>query len=326
MNNFEDNEGKGINRRNFLLCSAGAAAVALTAGPLQNVFAAESVAGPASNDIVDQLIRGAIEMHVHGSPDVIPRKSSELRVARAYKAAGLDGIMFKCHVATTTSRAATVQEALGDFKVFGGIVLNKMVGGLNPAAVETELALGAKQVWLPTVSAENHVKFEKHNINKAVKLTDEKGLIRPELIDILDLIAKKDVILGTGHITSDECEKVVVLAKERGVKRILITHPEYVMPGMSIDVQKKLASKGVMFERCFYASNSFQKLMPEVIAKQIKAVGADVSIMASDFGQTFNDEPLVGFKRYIRAMLGFGISPKEIEMMISLNPKRMLGV
>lgn len=280
----------------------------------------------ASDDIVNELLRGAIDMHVHGSPDIIPRKMSDLGVVCSYQEAGLKAVIIKCHVTATTARTAIVQEVIDGFRVFGGIVLNKMVGGLNPIAVETELQLGAKEVWMPTVSSLSHIKSFNGKLSQAVTITDDNGVIRSEIYEILDLIASKDAILGTGHLTSDECEKIVSLARERGVKKIIITHPEYVCPNMSIEVQKKLARKGVLFERCFYASNSHQKLSPEIVAQHIKEVGADVSIMATDFGQDFNEEPLIGFRRYIRTMLNFGISPEKIEKMVKYNPAQIIGI
>ena len=318
-------QGKGYNRRDFLKYSAGAAAT-VALGSIPNIAKANSKPENFSNDIVDSLLQGAIEMHVHGAPDVVPRKMTDLGVVRSYKQAGLKGVLIKCHVTSTTSRVAIAREATGNFYAFGGLVLNKMVGGLNPVAVETELKLGAKQIWMPTISAANHIRFEKGKMSEAVTLTEDNGSIRDELYEIFDLIAAKDAILGTGHLSSDECETIVSIAKERGIKKILITHPEYVMPGMPVEVQKKLALKDVMFERCFYASNSFQKLPPEIIANQIKAVGADVSIIATDFGQAFNDEPLVGFKRYIRTMLNLSVSAKDIELMVKKNPSQLLGI
>jgi len=280
-------------------------------------------------EIVDSLLKDAIDMHVHSSPDVLPRKLSDLGAALAYKNAGLKGVLIKCHITPTTSRAGIVREAIGNFHVYGGLILNKMAGGLNPAAVDAELKLGAKEIWMPTISAENHIKMNNGDITQVVPLTDDKGIFRAELYEIFDLIAGKDAILGTGHLTSDECEKVVDAAQERGVKKILITHPEYEMPAMSIDVQKKLARKGVLFERCFYASNpdpQHYKLPLDVVAEQIRAVGAGVSVMATDFGQGFNEEPLVGFRRFIRMMLGLGISSDEIVWMVKKNPAALLGI
>ena len=282
-----------------------------------------------TEQFVNSLLKDAVDMHIHSSPDVTPRKMSDLEVVKSYMEAGLKCVLFKCHVTPTTARAALAGPATGNFKAFGGLVLNRMAGGLNPAAVDTELALGAKQIWMPTLSSELHIKINKGNPANAVSIKNGKGALRDELFEILDLIAAKDAILGTGHLTSDECEQVVELALKRGVKKILITHPEYEMPAMPVDVQKKLARKGVMFERCFFASNPVpgqNVVPPAVVAEQIRAVGAGVSIMASDFGQAFNEEPVKGFRRFITTMLGMGIPEGDIEVMIKKNPEKILGI
>ena len=282
-----------------------------------------------TEQLVNSLLEGAIDMHIHSSPDAAPRKMSDLEVAQAYKEAGLKGVLFKCHVTPTAARAALVGQAVGNFRTFGGLVLNRMAGGLNPAAVEAELSLGARQIWMPTLSSELHIRINKGDPAKAVSIKNEKGSVRNELFEILDLIAAKDAILGTGHLTSEECEQVVDLALKRGVKKILITHPEYEMPAMPVDVQKKLARRGVIFERCFFASNPVpgqQVVPPSVVAEQIRAVGAEVSIMASDFGQIFNEEPIKGFRRFIMKMLEMGITSGEIEVMIQKNPAKILGL
>ena len=45
-------------------------------------------------------------------------------------------------------------------KLYSGIVLNNVVGGFNPYAVEhTAAAMGGKIVWLPTLAAENHLRL-----------------------------------------------------------------------------------------------------------------------------------------------------------------------
>lgn len=162
----------------------------------------ESVAsGTATRDIVGDLLRGAIEMHVHGSPDIVPRKMSDIEILRAAKTAGIAGVMIKCHAMPTTARAILAQEAVGGVMGFGGIVLNKPMGGLNPLAVESELILGGKEVWLPTQSSENDIKFHNQVSLGTVSLFDGEGNFLPELHEIMELIAQKNVILGTGHIS-----------------------------------------------------------------------------------------------------------------------------
>lgn len=64
---------------------------------------------------------------------------------------------------------AVVRESITGLKVFGGIVLNRMAGGLNAAAVEAELALGAKEVWLPIISAVNHIRYHHGDLSQACR-------------------------------------------------------------------------------------------------------------------------------------------------------------
>ncbi len=277
------------------------------------------------NYMIDSIISGAIDMHVHSSPDVIPRKLSDIGVAKQAKQANLAGVMLKCHHGSTVARAKLTEESVPGIAVYGGMVLNKNVGGINPDAVETELAMGAKEVWMPTVSAVNHVQFMRQQLSKAVPITDEKGNLLPAVYEVLELVAKAGVILGTGHLSPEESHKLVVAAQAQGIKKILVTHPEWEVTAMPLAMQQDLAKRGVFFERCFYASNSQQNLPVEELVNQVKSVGPSSTILSSDFGQDFNEEPVVGFRRLIRVMLDNGIKPEEVEMMVKDNPRYLLN-
>lgn len=275
---------------------------------------------------IKQLIEGAIDMHLHGSPDITERKLSDIGLARAAREAHMAGIMLKSHYGLTAARATLVCECVPGINVFGGIVLNNMVGGFNPEAVETALQLGAKEVWMPTITAENHLRCSHQDISKAVKITDAYGKIIPEIYPILEMIAENDVILGTGHLSIEESLKIISLAKEKGVKKILVTHPEWEFTKMPVAIQKELASQGVYFERCYYAAHSSQQLPIGEVAEQIKQVGAETTVMSTDFGQIFNELPVTGIQHYVADMISCGIPASDIEVMIKNNPKYLLSV
>ena len=101
-------------------------------------------------------IAGAIDLHCHPYPDLFPRLADDFDIVRAARDAGMRAIMLKCHHESTVSRAYLVQRVVPGIRVYGGIVLNFYVGGLNPAAVEASLRLGGKEVWMPTVDAGYH--------------------------------------------------------------------------------------------------------------------------------------------------------------------------
>ena len=204
--------------------------------------------------IAASLLPGSIDFHIHGGPDVKARKLSEIEVARAAKSAGLKAVIIKNHVTPTTCRARLIQEMLGGYPVFGGLVLNKPAGGLNPAAVEMELKLGAKEIWLPTISSVAQVTKDKRSLDSAVPVTDEHGVFLPALIEVLDLVAKAGAILANQTSGGQEVEEVVGLARQRKVQKIVITHPENDPPFMPLDIQKRLAAPGIWFERTFVST------------------------------------------------------------------------
>jgi hypothetical protein len=274
--------------------------------------------------IAKSLLPGSIDFHIHGGPDVRPRKLTEFAVGQAAKQACMKAVIIKNHVTPTTLRARLISEML-DFPVFGGLVLNRPAGGLNPSAVEVELKLGAKEIWLPTISAVAQVQLNKGNLAKAVHVTDEHGNFPPALIEVMDLIAKAGAILGTSHLAPAEVEKVVCLARQRKVEKIVITHPENDPPMMPLDMQKRLALQGVFFERTFVSTLPPRNMTPEILAGHIKAVGADSTIMATDLGQAENEEPVEGFITFMKTMMALGIPADQIATMVQKNPAQVLG-
>ena len=97
-------------------------------------------------ELVD--VKGAVDLHVHSFPCVIPRLADDRQVVRAAAEKGMKAIMLKSHHESTVSRAYLLKDEFPDIKIFGGVVLNNFVGGVNPAAAEVALRLGAKEVWI----------------------------------------------------------------------------------------------------------------------------------------------------------------------------------
>ena len=96
--------------------------------------------------------------------------------------------------------------------------MNKVIGGINPVAVETALKLGAKVVWLPTASARNHIEKLNLDMKKCVEVVRD-GKVVPEMNDVFQLVKDHDAVLGTAHVSPEECFVVVEAARKAGVKR-----------------------------------------------------------------------------------------------------------
>ena len=287
------------------------------------------------------LLRGAVDLHIHAAPDIVPRLMNDLELARSAADAGMAAIVLKSHHMPTADRAQIAQGVVPGVKLFGGLALNvPCCGGLNPEAVKVALRMGARIVWLPTLSAANHIERTRERVtgnlgvmsqgfaSRPAPVLDDDGHVRPELQEILSLIAQSEAILATGHLSVPEINAVVDAAVAAGVRRILVNHPELWLIGMGVDEQRKLAAKGVMFERCIRSvtSKGAEPSSPQFIADQIKAVGVQSTVMATDYGQVDSPPPADGLLWYIERMLECGISPQDIDLMVRVNPKRLLGI
>jgi len=292
-------------------------------------------------NLAKDLLRGAIDLHIHAAPDIVPRLLDDLGLARAARDAGMAAIVVKSHHMLTADRAQIAQTVIPELRIFGGLALNyPACGGLNSEAVKVAIRMGAKIVWLPTLSAGNHIAKTRTRItgnlgvmsqgfkSQPVDVVGEDGAVRPELVEILRLIAEADVILATGHLSVPEITAVVDAAVAAGVRKILVNHPELWLIGMSLTDQRALAAKGAMMEVCIRSVTApgHGATSPKMLADQIKAVGVAHVVMATDFGQVDSPPAPEGMGWYIAQMLEAGISAEEIERMVKLNPSRMLGL
>ena len=104
-----------------------------------------------------KLLQGSIDIHVHGIPSLFPRLLDNAQCATQVKEVGMKGIIIKTHHGFTADRVYWITKMVEGIDVFGCVTLNSSVGGLNPYAVETAIAYGAKIIWMPTLSAKNHL-------------------------------------------------------------------------------------------------------------------------------------------------------------------------
>ena len=107
------------------------------------------------------MLTGAIDMHVHCAPDTIPRKLDAVAMAEKAKEVGMKAIVLKSHALHTAPVASVTKRVVSGIRVFGGLVLNYTVGGINPQAVMAAIAAGAKIIWMSTLSARNHFEHVK---------------------------------------------------------------------------------------------------------------------------------------------------------------------
>jgi hypothetical protein len=268
------------------------------------------------------LLKGVIDIHVHSGPDNRPRKFTDLELAENMKKAGARALIMKSHVLPTMDRAFIGRQVTG-FDVYGAIVLNRAVGGFNPWAVENALKMGAKTVWMPTMDAANHLKW--YGKPGGLLAVETGNRLAPGLNEILQLIADYNAILSTGHIGVEEQKIVIEKAKEKGVKKIVIDHPELGVTKMSPSVQKEFVDKfGVYLERC--ATIEDFKRAYDIHLTTIKEIGCESTIIVTDAGVPelpFWDDLM---SEYLTAFVKAGITREQLDIMTKKNPARLLGL
>jgi hypothetical protein len=298
----------------------------------------------ADQETIDGLLEGAIDTHIHSAPDVLPRKFNDLELAQRFKARRMAGFVLKSHYICTADRATLVNAIVPEIQAFGAIALNNSVGGLNPLALDIAGRLGTKVVFLPSVDNANELEnvqgqrdesklpywmsiareMRAMGIAGSWLSVTEDGTVTPAARQCLEIVAKHDMVLATSHIRPSEVTPVVNAAKEAGVKRIVITHPEFPTTLLSIAHQQELARLGVFFERCFTTPNT-GKVAWETVFANIREVGPETTILATDLGQSNAPYPDEGLGMFAAKLLDNGFSEAEVQIMVRDNAAQLLG-
>jgi hypothetical protein len=287
---------------------------------------------------LNALLVGAVDTHVHSSPDVVPRRLDDRGVTAMAADAGLRAIVLKNHHGCTAARATLAQVVCDNVRVLGGLVLNNSAcGGFNADAVRVSLKLGGKVVWMPTVSAANHIEYmrqhpdDRHVVSLGHGLQSEgltplrnKDTLGDDVLEILDLIAEADAVLATGHLSALESCVMVTQAFRRGVSRVLITHPEAPQIAMPREIQCDLAGQGAMLERCYYSLRAGYPA--EEMLSEARACGIESTVFATDLGQVHNPLPTDGLLAFHNELASRGLTEDEWWRASAFNPSELLGL
>jgi hypothetical protein len=275
------------------------------------------------------LLRGSIDLHLHFGPDAhLQRSVDALEAAEQAAAAGMAAIVLKSHDYPTAALAAIVDKAVPGVRVFGGLCLDRQVGGLNPSAVEVAVRLDTKIIWLPTLSSANdHAKLGFPG--PGISILDGAGKLRPEMAEIFALAREHDVVLASGHVSVPEIDAFLAGARAAGVEKLLITHALETLAGptRTIDDLHRFVRAGAMIEVSYLTcGGALATEPPEKIAAAMRSVGAGRCVMSTDYGQKRNLAPVEGMRLFIRDMLRCGVAGADVERMVRANPRELLAL
>lgn len=285
-----------------------------------------------------------IDLHLHAGPSVMPRAVDSAEMLLEAEKNDYRAIVIKDHYFPTMMSADQVERHVGSGKcrVFGGIALNNSVGGVNLKAVDAACAMGAKFVWMPTVSARRHKEMHSGKglafpssqgmqvAEKTIYYLDESGKLNPEVLEVLDYLAGHPaVILGTGHGSRDEIDALIRAAAEKGVQRILVNHPHY-MIGASLEDMAAWSRLGAYIElnaTVFVPASRFCTNDIQETKEIIAAVGLEKIVVDSDYGQNKNGSPVAGLETFIEMLQETcGLNEDQLDQICYRNPAWLLGM
>jgi hypothetical protein len=291
------------------------------------------------------LVEGAYDTHIHVAPDVMERRIDDIDLARRFADVGMAGFVLKSHYVPTAERAQVVRKVVPEVRALGAITLNGSVGGLNPSAVEIAGRLDTRVVWMPTVDSRNQRDSRAQDPAgakppmwaalqddlrsagiepPAVDVVDADGAVTEAVRDVLTVVAKHGMTLATGHLNAAEIVAVADAAFGAGVRCVVVTHPEFTSQRLPVDVQRRLAERGALLERCFTTAHT-GKITWRRLLDNIRAVGPEHSVLSSDLGQPFNPPVEDGLAIMADTLLEDGFSEKEIQVMAVANSRRVAG-
>lgn len=286
------------------------------------------------------LLVGAVDLHCHSGPAVMPRILDHHDQLQEAAAAGFRAVVTKDHFYLGTPHAIILETLFPDLgtRMFSGIALNNASGGINPHAVDHAVKLGARIVWMPTLSAANHIAkmaTEAKGFPKVagaldpIPLTvlDANGRLTDDTLKVLDLVAAADVILAGGHLSAHELIVLFEEGQRRGLKKMMVNHPTYVI-GCTDDDIRTLVSFGARMEHsiCQFIPGRAKKFEPDYALHLIEVAGTRNTLFGSDLGLQGSARPIDGYRIFVGQMLDLGVAPDDITTMIARNGAEMLNL
>lgn len=293
----------------------------------------------------DQLLRGAIDLHQHGYPEIsfaCRTRTSDLDNLIASRSAGFAGIVLKSHFWPTVGRAYHLKHQVPGIEVFPSITLNPVVGGFDALAVEAAAVQGARVIWFPTWGAANDRErggisgsfipmFLKRAANlrsePGLRVIDERGRVKSEVLECLAVANEYKMLICTGHISPRESIALAGAAKDIGIESFVFTHPDSGSVGASADEVKEMMKLGATYEVCALGLMPYyQRVRIQEVVDVIQAFGAENVVLSSDYFHEWF--PLSGeaIRIMVGTLLDCGVAPSEISKMVCENPRRLLGL
>jgi Family of unknown function (DUF6282) len=296
----------------------------------------------ARPDDVAALLVGAVDLHCHSGPAAMPRTLDHHEQLLDAGAARFRAVVYKDHYYPGMAHAVILAKLFPELSVrlFSGIVLNNASGGINPHAVDHTARLGGKIVWMPTLSAANHLEAVRSGKAGTFPKTSQKmldaiplratgadGRLTDDVLAVLDLVAEADIILAGGHLHVSEQHLLFAEARKRGVRKMLVNHPTYIVGCEDEDI-RQLVSLGVTMEHsiCMFVDGKSKKFSAADLAHLIHLAGVDQTVLSSDLGLLQSMRPVDGYRAIVQMLLDLALPVASIRQLIGGNAAALLSL
>lgn len=295
---------------------------------------------PAPSPALLKVLDGAVDLHVHSGPSPFPRRLNHVEASYDAARINMRALLIKSHHHNTAMDVLAMADQLKDAPtpIYGGVALNSEVGGVNPSAVSVAIKMGGRAVWGPTVSSGQHIRAHSHDDGfptlgsnfeeKEESVWAADGNVSAETVRVTQLVAEANVMLTGGHLDVESQRALFATAKENGVKRMLLHHPDFIVDVPENEVEELLGfGVFVEHEMSMYHKDVLAPAFPITqLVDWIEKIGPERTVINSDLGQNINPMPVDGYIYVIQQLLDHGVKEKDIRQMICRNTAFLLGL
>ena len=193
----------------------------------------------------------------------------------------------------------------------------------------TLFKVGGKRVWWDkTADPADHsapLSWEEA-LRCGYYLLDAHGKLKPEIADILRLVADANVALFFGHATHPEIFAIVEFLDKLKFRRAVIDHPFSPFVDLDIPLMKQLTAAGVYLNFTYDELSPLLGVDPARMYEAIRAVGVEYVTLSSDAGEPLFPNSAECMRLVSSYMSAFGLNAQEIDTVCHRNPARLLGL
>jgi hypothetical protein len=275
-----------------------------------------------------RLLKGALDLHFHMDPWLPSAMNGQASIAdvRTARARGMRGLVIKDHNEPTAPLAYHLRPDVPGLELYGGFVLNRPNGGVNPAGVEfmaTQIkGEPGRIVWMPAGDTEKEVR-ESKDPNRPFVAVSRSGELLPEVKEIISIIAKHGLVVASGHIIPSDALMVFREAKRQGLQHMIATHAFDLAGKMTVEEMQEAAKLGAFIE--FDFRNTLEGGRMDAIRK----VGPEFCFLSEFWTKVTAPKEYAGLEgvgAFAEVLRAHGFTDRELEIMFKDNPAKALGL